>query len=256
MMTNGQVYAAPAQQNAPTATPVLLSLPSPLPILPTNPVEPNNVPIVRSPTPEGGAYLEALTEANVRSEPDPESERLGTIRAGDQYAVLGRYYRWYQFQFNQSPSGTGWVFDELVNVTGNTNGIADLTVGTSTPDVAGAQIGATLALITRTPGGILTATAGVGIIPLPLEANIDTDLPVDGNANLSDIPLPTFTAPANVAPINGTAQSADGSLINSTEEPSANIVDINLPSSIPPILPILVLGGFGILGLFVSSSRR
>src|SRR5262245_34183692 len=54
-------------------------------------------------------------EVNVRQEPDPESARLGTIKAGEKYAVRARYFRWIQFEFSQSPSGTGWVFEDLVN---------------------------------------------------------------------------------------------------------------------------------------------
>src|SRR5262249_27404694 len=77
-------------------------------------------------TPVGPVLLEALTEANVRAKPDPESDLLGTIHTGDVYPVLGRYYRWYQFQYNKSASGTGWVFDDLVKITGDESQILDL----------------------------------------------------------------------------------------------------------------------------------
>ncbi len=251
----GQVGAEPSLQTIPTATPVQVSLPTPLPIIPTNSqdVNSNTSLVTRSPTPEGSALLEAITEANVRSQPDPESDRLGTIRNGDTYTVLGRYYRWYEFQYNQSPSGTGWVFDDLVKVTGNVSGIADLTLGTSTPDVNAEQANSTLVALTQTPGGILTATAGVGALPLPIESGSNT-----GTSNLaiaSPTPLPTYTAPPNLGSAPASDQSIDGTLIpNSTANPQN--LDITIPSRIPPILPILVLGGAGILGLIITSLRK
>jgi uncharacterized protein YgiM (DUF1202 family) len=172
LILRGQVGAETSQQTLPTATAVQVSLPTPLPLIPTEAQGvTNNVSVTRTPTPEGSALLEALTEANVRSQPDPESERLGTIRAGDTYTVIGQYYHWYEFQFDQSPSSTGWVFDELVNVTGNTSRIPDLTLGTPTPDINAQQISSTLVLLTQTPGGLLTATAGVGVLPLPIESS-------------------------------------------------------------------------------------
>ena len=248
------VTASPVYQDLPTGTPLQVVLPTALPILPTTTPLANVVPIERTPTPEGAAYLEAITEANVRSQADPESERLGTIRAGEQYTVIGRYFRWYQFQYSQSASGTGWVFDELVNVSGNINNIPDLSATAPTPDVAAIQSIGTLAQITQTPGGVLTATANVGVVPLPLEANGSASvLPQDLIATV----LPTFTVPANVAAPNTNATSSEGGAIIATpqliQDQSSDIV---LPSRIPPIVPILLLGGAGMLGLLISSSRR
>ena len=76
-----------------SATPALITLPSPLPFSTQEIATPT---ATYTPTPVAPVVLEALTEANVRSDPDPESDLLGTIRAGDLYLVLGRYYRWYQ----------------------------------------------------------------------------------------------------------------------------------------------------------------
>lgn len=248
--------ASPSFQDLPTATPVQVSLPTQLPLLPTaTPLTNSVVPIERSPTPQGAAYLEAITEANVRSQPDPESERLGTIRAGEQYTVIGQYFRWYQFQYNQSASGTGWVFDELVNIGGNTSNITDLTLMTPTPDVAAIQANSTLSLITQTPGGVLTATASVGIVPLPLATNADGSGLLPPPDTIATV-LPTFTVPPNIAAPNPSIQSNS---TESIETPQSLILpneNITLPSRIPPILPILLLGGAGILGLLISSARR
>jgi hypothetical protein len=258
LVFRGQVGAEPSQQNLPTATAVQVSLPTPLPLIPTDSQQGlgNVSSVTRTPTPAGSALLEALTEANVRSQPDPNSDRLGTIRAGDTYTVIGQYYHWYEFQFDQSPSGTGWVFDELVNVTGNTNRIPDLTQGTPTPDVNAQQVSSTLVVLTQTPGGLLTATAGVGALPLPIESSGVSNGSASNLAVGSPSPLPTFTIPPNLGTIPASVPPLDGTLApNATANIPQNI-DVAIPSKIPPILPILVLGGAGLLGLLVSSLRK
>ena len=258
VILHGQVAAEPAQQTGPTATAVQVVLPTALPILPTDSqgtLNNSNPSITRTPTPEASALLEALTEANVRSQPDPNSDRLGTIRAGDTYTVIGQYYHWYEFQFDQSPSGTGWVFDELVNVTGNTNRIPDLTQGTPTPDVGAQQANSTLVVLTQTPGGLLTATAGVGVLPLPIESS-------GGSSSASNLtvgsptPLPTFTVPANLGAPPVESQPTNGTVDPNAIVSSPQNIDVAASSRIPPILPILVLGGAGILGLIISSLRK
>lgn len=252
----GQVGAEPAQQAIPTATAVQVSLPTPLPFIPTDAQgSVNSVSITRTPTPESAAQIEALTEANVRSQPDPDSDRLGTIRAGDTYTVIGRYYKWFEFQYDQSPSGTGWVFDELVKITGNADRIPDLTLGTPTPDVNALESSSTLVVLTQTPGGVLTATAGVGVLPLPVESSQGNT--VQNNAvQGSPSPLPTFTSPPNIGPNPTVNQSFEGSPVANITASIPQVTDATVPSKIPPILPILVLGGAGILGLVISSLRK
>lgn len=261
LIFRGRVEAEPALQTGPTATPVQASLPTPLPLIPADIPGATNIPITRTPTPEGAALLEAITEANVRSQADPESDRLGTIRAGDSYTVIGRYFRWYQFQYDQSPSGTGWVFDELVTIKGNPDRIPDLSLATPTPDVNALQANSTLVVLTQTPGGVLTATAGVGALPLPIESSANNSgSTVDTSPNIlvvgSQTPLPTFTIPPNLGAVSPPIVSSSGT---PSENPTASTVQISdfvIPSRIPPILPILVLGGVGILGLLISSLRK
>ncbi len=255
LVFRGQVGAEPAEQTIPTATPVQVSLPTPLPLIPADVPGATNVPVTRTPTPEGAASLEALTEANVRSQPDPESDRLGTIRAGDNYVVISRYYQWYQFQYDQSPSGTGWVFDQLVTITGNVDRIPDLTLGTPTPDINAAQSNSTLVILTQTPGGLLTATAGVGALPLPIESSGN-----NAGANIlavgSPTPLPTFTIPPNLGVNTAPNASNNGTPVENATASIIQPAEFVMPSRIPPILPILVLGGAGILGLIISSMRK
>jgi len=260
LVLRGYTGAEPARQTIPTATPVQVSLPTPLPLVPANVPGATNVSVTRTPTPEASASLEAITEANVRSQPDPESDRLGTIRAGDSYTVIGRYYRWYQFQYNQSPSGTGWVFEELVKITGNVDRIPDLSLGTPTPDVNALQANSTLVVLTQTPGGVLTATAGVGALPLPVESSgSNTGIAGNSSPNIlavgSQTPLPTYTVPPNLGVISP-QPAASGTPLNNAAASTVQTSDFVIPSRIPPILPILILGGAGILGLVISSLRK
>src|SRR5215813_7697467 len=74
-----------AQQVLVSATPVSVDLPSPLPFATE---ADNSTPTpTRTPTPIGPALLEALSEANVRAQPDTSSDKLGAIESGDVYPI-------------------------------------------------------------------------------------------------------------------------------------------------------------------------
>ncbi len=237
--TTLQVSATPARINLSTPTPV-----------PTQQVYTETA--TRTPTPTGLVVLEANTEANVRAQPDPESERLGTIRSGEVYTVLGRYYRWLQFQYDPSPNGKGWVFDELVTLTGDTSSLPDLAeqdIPTIDPTLLG--VTETLQVVTLTPGGILTSTANARIIPAPASGGEENNADSIAGGN-NTVVLPTFTYPADITTPNpgASVQAAPTTAPNPTE--LVNTVN----SELPPIVPILVLGGLGLLGLIISSLRR
>jgi hypothetical protein len=230
---SAQITATPARINLTTATPLPTSQ-----LLTATPT--------RTPTPIGLVVLEAITEANVRADPDPESERLGTIRAGEIYPVVGRYFRWLQFQYEPSPNGRGWVFDELVTVVGDQSTIRDLTVqDVSTADPAVLAITQTSEAITLTPGGILTATENAKAIAAPsVEFRAQTE-----HAG-STIALPTFTYPPNIV----RPESGGFAALEPTTSP--NVLADENTGGLPPIVPIAVLGGIGLVGLLVSSLRR
>jgi hypothetical protein len=206
-----------------------------------------------TPTVPGRAVLEAKPDAgdvNVRAEADIGADKIGTIRAGDQYPILGKYFRWYQFQFDLAPAGRGWVFDELVNIIGDPATIPDLSVEalpTDDPVIVGAT--QTQLALTQTPGGILTATENSRQLALPgtpaAPSGAEAALSSDNAA-----PLPTFTFPPDLI----AATPVDLSLITPTLSPG--FTSISVSEGVPPIVPIVVLGGFGLLGLFVSSLRR
>lgn len=212
--------------------------------------------LTRTPTPLGPVVLEAKTEANVRSQPDPNSELLGTIRAGDVYPIIGRYFRWLQFQFPTSPSGTGWVFEELVTVIGDATAIRDLTVEAApTADETALAQTATFEFLTQIPGGVLTATASARIIIIPTQPGVlEATTPDPSQENPVNV-LPTFTWPPDQAlALAGTLPVA-GSTASLDESQSLDI-SLSVPDRIPPIVLILALGGAGVLGLVISTLRR
>ncbi|MBZ0295570.1 MAG: SH3 domain-containing protein [Anaerolineae bacterium] len=209
----------------------------------------------RTPTVVGPASLEAKVDAgevNVRAEPDINSEKLGTIRNGDLYVVLGKRFRWYQFQFDTSPTGRAWVFDELVDIIGDESAIVSLdpdAIATIDPVIL-AQT-QTQQAITQTPGALLTATADARILPAP-DAQGEVIFEGEDGEGQPIVALPTFTYPPDSMLFAVSPTPEAGGI--TTANP--NMLPIPLPEDIPPITPVLVLGGLGLLGLAVSSLRR
>lgn len=191
--------------------------------------------------------LEAYGTIDVHFSGNLDSERVGTINVGERYTVLGVYFRWIQIQFDPSPDGTGWVFDEYVLVDGDLSTVRDFTVEEPTVDPLIEGATQTWQAIELTPGGFLTVTAESRIIEPP-SFN-------DSAENLGDLPggvvLPTFTYPANII-----AQvPTQGEMIEATPIPN-DTINISTSNGIAPIVPILVLAGLGIMGLLISSVRR
>lgn len=236
-------HAAAAQApiaQAPTATPAPLVLPSEMP---QQQQLPGFTPTWTA-TPENQVMVEALDFVNVRSEPDPEAAPLGQIRAGEQYVATGRDFEWIQIQFDQTRRG--WVFGQLVTVTGNVASLPDIGAQLL-PTVIPAEQNATttLAAITQTPGGLLTATAAAR-----QNAAAGTDEVGSGLISGPNQVLPTFTYPPGLV---AGAPAADVS----TEPTQARApVASSTGSDFPPVLPILLLGGVGLLGLLVSTLRK
>ncbi len=88
-----------------------------------------------------------LGQANLRAEASIDSARLGEIRAGTAYPVLGRsqFYPWLLLGAPDSRAPIGWVFETLVSIRGDINRVpfsdqtlssAEATVTTVAPAVA------------------------------------------------------------------------------------------------------------------------
>jgi len=244
-------------QDGPTPTAAQITLP----LAPTATSATAVPTITPLPTQPQGALLEAITEANVRSEADPSGDLLGTIKAGETYPVIGRYFRWYQFRFPLSPTNTGWVFEELVTITGDTSAIIDLaSIPTATLDPIQAVQAETLAAVTATPGAVFTLTAQSLSIPLPIQGQSSQSAqnPVNNLPESQPQILPTYTFPANVAMLPpDDAYSVNRPLTSSSSDGlDAPSTSRQPTGTLPPILPISLLIGAGILGLLISAGMR
>src|SRR5215813_933273 len=82
--------------------------------------QPRSVRSQDSPTAVPGAFAEAIKQANVRSGPGITYPQVGTIESGTKYPIIGRsaLYPWYLIAL---PGQQGWVFADLVKVTGSLN---------------------------------------------------------------------------------------------------------------------------------------
>jgi hypothetical protein len=227
-------------------TPVQVQLPQ----APVQPIQQEEVFASETPVPtstdDPTVMLEVkpdLETADVRGMPEPEGERLDPIKTGAHYPVTGRYYKWIQFRYDKSLSGFGWVFEDLVDITGS-NTIPDLDPY-STPTITpiGGNIEETRAAVTLTPGGVETVDAQARLISIPTLAVTGTIENVG--------PLPTFTMPAELAPRDAPAAVEDSGA-NTFEETLVRAAT----GQIPPIVPILVLAGLGLFGMIVSMWRR
>ncbi|MBK8026045.1 MAG: SH3 domain-containing protein [Chloroflexi bacterium] len=234
------IIAEPALAQEATATPAIINL---SPLIPTTPAPEVNefATATPPPTPVSLVRIEARDFANVRAEPSTEAAQLGTIRAGETFTVIARYVSWIQFQYPAAPNGRGWVYGELVNVTGDLLAVPEIDpfAQQSAGSNAVSDSEATLALLIQTPGGVLTATVQVG----GLEALGSS---ADGQALT---PMPTFTYPPG---LNAPVPTQVGDSI----EPNDGAEGIQASSGTPPIVPIVVLGGLGLLGLAIGSLRR
>jgi hypothetical protein len=195
----------------------------------------------RTPTPEQGAYLEAINEGtNVRADADPEAQVLGTIRPGDLYRIRGRYFRWIQFEYPNTPGGLGWVFDEIVVITGDQSQIADLSVSpTVDPNLLGA-----------TPTVVGTSVSGDSLLQ-PISELENSGNTVGSALDITAVILPTYTYPPNVVAQAPTA----GPSVTPTQSISI-LPELSVSNGVAPIVPIVVLGVSGMLGLVFSLMRR
>ena len=184
-----------------------------------------------SPTPLPAVRLRALSSAgniNVRALPNLDSNILGIIADATEYRVLRNYFRWYEFRYDPSPNGRGWVYGDLVEIIGDSSLIE---VIDNADDI-------------ERPGQAenLLATAdderqrSIAISTVRADSAESVEL-------AGETALPTFTRPAPT-------QASPNEQI----QIEAGIQDSLL--HIPPILPIAVLGGLGLLGLLISAIRR
>ena len=186
----------------------------------------------RSPTPPPAVRLRARSTAgniNVRALPSLESNILGIIADATEYQVLRNYFRWYEFQYDASPNGRGWVYGDLVEIIGDSSLIE---VIEDAADIE--RPGQAENLLAG--GGDGESERTIAISTVQADSALSVELAVV-------TALPTFTRPAPTP----ASQTDQIQFVAGIQNP--------LPQ-IPPILPIAVLGGIGMLGLLISALRR
>jgi hypothetical protein len=229
-----QVFAVYGQ--GATSTPIQIVLPTNTPIFQEATSGETNQGIILATSTEavvitGNVFLEALDIANVRRLPATDEDQLGVIRAGETYVVTARHFAWYQLQYDPSPTGFGWVYGELVQITGDAASVPEID-----PFSLSGEFFSELAGDGPTPtGGIVATVTAIG---------------GSGLETVQEI-MPTFTYPPGVArplPTDPNTVAADAT-------PAPTIIQTS-SGDVPPIAPIILLGALGLLGLVVSSLRR
>jgi len=199
----------------------------------------------RTPTVTGPALIEARNpDTNVRSGPDIGNDRLGQIQPEERYVVLGRRFKWLQIQFPNSPTGFGWVFEDVVNIIGDADQIPEISLEalpTTDPIIAAQQ--ETLIAATLTPGGVLTLTAASFVTPEGLFTTTQS-VEEQGRTLAPGEVLPTFTYP----PFTNTPVTISN--LQPTDRTSSSSGDF------APAIPALGLIGLGLLGLIIGIFRR
>ncbi|MFZ4814217.1 MAG: hypothetical protein ACOYL5_06770 [Phototrophicaceae bacterium] len=204
-----------------------------------------------TPTPQDVVLIEAFSTANVRSSPDIIDENvIGVIAQGQRYRAIGRYFNWILFQFDLARDGSnrGWVYADLVSVLGDVNAIPEITLDvTPTLEPVIAAQTQTLEAVLTAPGGILTVTAMSRVInPLSQDTANTGITSLDVTAEGQSV-LPTFTFPPGF--------EVAAFPTNAVAAPPNNAVGDFAVGGIPPIVPLALLIGFGLLGLVISARQ-
>lgn len=225
-MNQGPTFA----QN-PTLTPLVISYPS------STPTPPPLLTVTPTRTPTTSVSLirvEAKSEARIRTAPDLNAQVLETAKPGKFFNVLGRRAKWIQVVYPAAPSGTAWVYEDVVSFSGgDPKTIPELDAGlVPTANVQTAAVLQTAQFITGTPGAPLTATAVQAVA-----TGMFTKVADSGGTPLG--PLPTFTFPAPILEATLPARAS-----------------VSTQSGMPPIVPIIGLAVLGVAGLLVAFLRR
>ena len=225
-------------QEPPSSTPLVVILMTPTPFVERSVA---TITPTFTATALGLAQLEVRQEAgtiNVRTEPGPEADQLGSISYGTIYPVYRQFYSWYEIQFELSPNGRGWIFGSLVDIIGDGSAIQIIDdFNWATPQ---GPFVPTATEVSELSEESSTTGTGERIIEIPtaletLSAN---------EPSFEVMPLATYTYPPDVVAVAPT-QSFTAAPRNTAESTAIA----------KPILPIILLGGLGIIGLLLNSLR-
>ncbi len=218
--------------------------PTPLPIKILTFTQPPPTAVIttpsRTPTASGSTVVQVRDKTvpgNVRASPSLDAEIIGKIKPGNYYQVLSKFGKWIEILYGQpSPDTKGWVFEDIVIISGPGSIPTAVSSEVPTANVSTASAKTTAEYLTATPGAPGTATA------LQLSATGVVVRNASGSTiePTSNGPKPTFTYPppyveATLAPRSGFVTNQAG---------------------LPPIIPIIGLAAVGLFGLLISGLRR
>lgn len=235
----GQVSPTPVNVVLPTATPQATDIT----IATTTPTF--------TPQPEGPTVVRAIRNefdqpVNVRRLPDPTAEVVGTLDFDIGYVLTGRYFSWWRIEFDNAPGGVGYVFESVVEVDGSEIDIPEID-----PFSGATGDGAVPDDVDENDSGETTTDSDDRTLQIPTP---DTSRSLDIEPEL----LPTFTYPPDAGAPPTVNQDGDSAILQAQSADNALSTTISTVTSgnIPPIFPIALLGGFGLLGLVVGLIRR
>lgn len=132
---------------------------------------------IATPSPLPAAvYLETDAEVNIRFGPGIDYPRIGQIVPNQQYAVLSRHalYPWVLIELPGTSQGSGWVYTDVVTITGNLNSI---------PVITAEQIG--WPTLTPTPPFVVTSNPPWDTATIPESQSPTVDLTAAGDMILN-----------------------------------------------------------------------
>lgn len=237
-----------AQDLVPTVTPAQVRLVTPTPMIELLPPTATMQGELLTPTlAQELVVIEFVADVNARSSPELTDENvLGLVRTGERFNVLGRYFNWIQFQYDLAPDKRAWVYQDLVQIIGDATQIKEIdpfVEPTLDPLISGAT--QTREAILQDPNGLLTVTALERVIQLPGQDVLEGGL---GEVIASGTVLPTYTFPPGIS--RELLTPVDATNLGSFTDPVTSEAE-----GIPPVILILVLFGFGVLGLVITALR-
>ncbi len=78
----------------------------------------------------GSVFAQTTAEVNVRFGPGVDTPRIGQLIPGQRYTVISRHalYPWILIEFPEAPDGLGWIFRDVVEISGDLFSLPVITV--------------------------------------------------------------------------------------------------------------------------------
>lgn len=173
----------------PSPTPTIFLITATLP--PTQTPRPSPTPLPPTPSPpvqpvEG----QTTSQLNVRSAPSASGDLLGTVYMFSKVQIVGKDASggWYLIQFPESPSGTGWITAQFVQVSGSPD--VPVIVEQPQPAATGAQAASTPDIT----GAGSPSSPEAGVSPAPAMPGTQSPAPADNDSSQTPAVSVTLSA--------------------------------------------------------------